>query len=80
MCTFAEPETAVSSGSVAEDNSTMAAELPDGHKSGILEHSSELVELLTNVSSVLELLSQAARDSLDERERQVELVTPVLKS
>lgn len=73
MCTFAEPKT-------ESDNSTMAVELPDGHKTGILERSSEFVELLTNVSSVLELLSQAAQSSLDERERQVELVAPVLKS
>ncbi|XP_029990082.1 zinc finger and BTB domain-containing protein 40 [Sphaeramia orbicularis] len=37
---------------------------------GLLEQSSELMELLTNTPSVLELLSQAAQSSLDEQERQ----------
>lgn len=74
--TFAEAKTAVSSESVTEVNSAVA----DGRKTGISGRSSELVELLTNVSSVLQLLSQAAQSSLDEQERQVELVAPVLKS
>lgn len=80
VCVCTEPERALSSEIVEEENSTMAAEVSDGPKTGIVERFSQLVELLTSVSSVLELLSQAAQSSLDEQERQVEQVATVLKS
>ncbi|XP_054472521.1 zinc finger and BTB domain-containing protein 40 isoform X2 [Anoplopoma fimbria] len=65
-----EAEEAEPSESVKEEDTT-AAKASNGSATGILEHSSELVELLSEVSSVLELLSQAAQRSLDEQERQV---------
>ncbi|KAM7402792.1 hypothetical protein PAMP_018003 [Pampus punctatissimus] len=67
----AGPEEAKSSESVAEEDNTTAAEVSSGTACGLLEHSSQLVELLTNMPSVLELLSQAAHSSLNEQERQV---------
>ncbi|XP_040015093.1 zinc finger and BTB domain-containing protein 40 isoform X2 [Xiphias gladius] len=65
------PEEAKISESVVEENNTMAAKVSSESAIGLLEHSSQLVELLTNMSSVLKLLSQAAQSSLDEQERQV---------
>ncbi|XP_018517266.1 zinc finger and BTB domain-containing protein 40 isoform X1 [Lates calcarifer] len=65
------PEEAKSSGGVEEENNTTAVKLSSESATDILEHSFQLVELLTNISSVLELLSQAAQSSLDEQERQV---------
>ncbi|MEQ2166209.1 hypothetical protein GOODEAATRI_025581 [Goodea atripinnis] len=41
-----------------------------GPASQLLQHSSQVVELLGNMPSVLELLSQAAQSSLDEQDRQ----------
>nr|XP_033482541.1 zinc finger and BTB domain-containing protein 40 isoform X1 [Epinephelus lanceolatus] len=68
-----EPEESQSSERVVEENNTTAAEVSNGPVSaaGLLEHSSQLVELLANMSSVLELLSQAAQKHLDEQERQI---------
>ncbi|XP_044068624.1 zinc finger and BTB domain-containing protein 40 isoform X2 [Siniperca chuatsi] len=68
---LSEPEEAKSSESIVEENNTTAAKVSNGPATGLLEHSSQLVELLINMSSVLELLSQAAHSSLDEQERQV---------
>lgn len=65
VCTEAEE-------SVENENNTRVAEASNGPATGFLEHSSQFVELLSNMSSVLELLSQAAEGSLDEQERQVE--------
>ncbi|TNN88220.1 Zinc finger and BTB domain-containing protein 40 [Liparis tanakae] len=67
-----EAEEAKSSESVENENNTRVAEASSGPATGFLEHSSQFVELLSNMSSVLELLSQAAEGSLDEQERQVE--------
>lgn len=75
-----EPEEARSSESVEEENKTTAAKESTRPAAGVLEHSSQLVELLSSMSSVLELLSQAAQSSLEEQERQVEQAVPVLKS
>ncbi|XP_068449488.1 zinc finger and BTB domain-containing protein 40 isoform X2 [Clinocottus analis] len=65
-----EAEEAKSSESVQEENNTTAAEASNEPASGFLENSSELVELLSNMTSIRELLSKAA-ESLDDRERQV---------
>lgn len=74
ICVYTGPEEAKISESVVEENNTMAAKVSSESAIGLLEHSSQLVELLTNMSSVLKLLSQAAQSSLDEQERQVEQV------
>ncbi|XP_067444601.1 zinc finger and BTB domain-containing protein 40 [Thunnus thynnus] len=74
------PEEAKSSETVVEENDSTAAEVSNGPACGLLGHSSQLIELLTNMPSVLELLSQAAHSSLDEQERQVEQVAPVLEN
>ncbi|KAK1901177.1 Zinc finger and BTB domain containing protein 40 [Dissostichus eleginoides] len=64
-----EPEEAKPS--VVEENNPTAAQQSNGPAAGVLEHSSELVELLSNMPSVLELLSQAAQGGLAEQERQL---------
>ncbi|XP_059185010.1 zinc finger and BTB domain-containing protein 40 isoform X2 [Centropristis striata] len=64
-------EEAKSSGRVVKENNTMAAKTSKGQDAGFLEHFSEFVELLTNMSSVLEELGQAAQTSLDQQEREV---------
>ncbi|KAI4827243.1 hypothetical protein KUCAC02_030653 [Chaenocephalus aceratus] len=64
-----EPEEAKPS--VVEENNPTAAQQSNGLAVGVLEHSSELVELLSNMPSVLELLSQAAQGGLAEQERQL---------
>ncbi|XP_041835830.1 zinc finger and BTB domain-containing protein 40 isoform X2 [Melanotaenia boesemani] len=52
--------------------STVEGKKPScGPAAGLLHHSSLIVELLTNTSSVLELLSQAAQSSLDEQDKEV---------
>ncbi|XP_074505126.1 zinc finger and BTB domain-containing protein 40 isoform X1 [Sebastes fasciatus] len=66
-----EPEEAQSSERAVEEDNTTATEVSNGPAASFLDHSSQLVELLTNMSSVLELLSQAAQTSLDEQEREV---------
>ncbi|XP_070707799.1 zinc finger and BTB domain-containing protein 40 [Pempheris klunzingeri] len=66
-----EAEEAKSSESVVEEDNKTTGSVSSGPATGFLEHSSQLVELLTSMSSVLELLSQAAQSSLDEQERQV---------
>lgn len=63
-----------------EENSTLKVKLSDGPETGVLELFSQLVELLTSVSSVVELLSQAAQSSLSEEERQVEQTASVFQS
>ncbi|KAK9528409.1 hypothetical protein VZT92_012571 [Zoarces viviparus] len=65
-----EAEEAKSSESEKEENNATAAEASSGPATGFLEHSSQLVELLSNMSSILELLSQAAQRCLDGQERQ----------
>lgn len=67
MFVHTEPETTKSPASVSSDSAA-----------GLLEHSAQLVEILTNVSSVLELLSRAAQTSLDEQQRQVEQIASFL--
>nr|XP_046237521.1 zinc finger and BTB domain-containing protein 40 [Scatophagus argus] len=66
-----EPEEANSSESVAEESNMTAAQVSNEPAPGIQEHFSQLVELLTSMPSVVELLSQAAQSSLDEHEKQV---------
>ncbi|XP_023280417.1 zinc finger and BTB domain-containing protein 40 [Seriola lalandi dorsalis] len=66
-----EPEEAKSSESAVEENSSTGDKVSSESASGLLEHSLQLVELLSSMSSVLELLSQAAQSSLEEQERQV---------
>ena len=70
---YTEPEEAKPS--VVEENNPTAAQQSNGPAAGVLEHSSELVELLSNMPSVLELLSQAAQGGLAEQERQVTMFT-----
>lgn len=55
------------------------AHAPSDSGTGLLEHSSQLVELLSNMASVLELLSQAAQSSLDEKQSKVEQDRPVME-
>ncbi|XP_075318002.1 uncharacterized protein zbtb40 isoform X2 [Odontesthes bonariensis] len=59
-----------SSGRSVEENSTSPARVPCASGTGLLQHSSLIVELLTNMPSVPELLSQAANSSLNEQDRQ----------
>ncbi|XP_023181343.1 zinc finger and BTB domain-containing protein 40 [Xiphophorus maculatus] len=68
-----EPEEAFSSGSAAAaaESSPSATKVPEGPAALLLQHSSQVVELLSSMPSVLELLSQAAQSSLDEQSRQV---------
>ncbi|XP_019959837.2 zinc finger and BTB domain-containing protein 40 isoform X1 [Paralichthys olivaceus] len=68
------PEAARRSETAVEENNTVEtiAKVSSESATGLsLEHFSQIVELFTNMSSVLELLSQAAQSSLDEQERQV---------
>ncbi|XP_053291469.1 zinc finger and BTB domain-containing protein 40 [Pleuronectes platessa] len=68
------PEAASPSETAVEENNNTATVTKVSSESAtgpLLEHFSQTVELFTNMSSVLELLSQAAQSSLDEQERQV---------
>ncbi|XP_036007348.1 zinc finger and BTB domain-containing protein 40 isoform X1 [Fundulus heteroclitus] len=65
------PVKAKTSGSAAEENRTSRAEGSRGPAAQLLQHSSQMVELLSNMPSFLELLSQAAHTSLNEQDRQV---------
>ncbi|KAM8914169.1 zinc finger and BTB domain-containing protein 40 isoform 2-T2 [Spinachia spinachia] len=56
---------------VEEEHNRTAAEASDGPATGFLEHSAQLVELLSSMPSILELLSQAAQTSVDQQERPV---------
>lgn len=79
LCVCAELRGAMLSESAVEDSSTTAADVSDNLcEADIVQRLSQLVEPLASVSSVVELLSQAAQTSLHERERQVEPVTPAL--
>ncbi|XP_034549234.1 zinc finger and BTB domain-containing protein 40 isoform X2 [Notolabrus celidotus] len=60
-----------SSEKVTEENKQMTVNVSKGTVSSFLDHSPQLVELLTNMSSVLELLKEAAQSSLEEQDRQV---------
>ncbi|XP_008302925.1 zinc finger and BTB domain-containing protein 40 [Stegastes partitus] len=62
-------EEAKSSENAVEENKKQPAKVSS--EPALLKRSSQLVELLATVSSVVELLSQAAQSSLDEQERQV---------
>lgn len=73
------PDEDKSSDHEVEENNTTPASMSSMPPTGLLKHSFQLVELLTNMPSVLELLSQAAQSSLDEQQRQVEQVAPVLE-
>ncbi|XP_074545352.1 zinc finger and BTB domain-containing protein 40 isoform X2 [Halichoeres trimaculatus] len=66
-----ESKEATSSENVRGENKQTAENVSKESVSGFLNHSTQLVELLANMSSVLELLSQAAQSSLEEQERQV---------
>ncbi|XP_071403644.1 zinc finger and BTB domain-containing protein 40 [Centroberyx affinis] len=66
-----EPEEAEPPPSTVEENNATVAEVSDRSPPLLLEHSSELTELLANVPSAPELLSQAAHASLGEQERRV---------
>ncbi|KAK2821035.1 hypothetical protein Q5P01_023994 [Channa striata] len=61
-------ERSESSGS---ENAKSSVGVSGNSATDLLERSSELVELLTNMSSVLELLRQAAQSSLEDQQRQV---------
>ncbi|KAG7494960.1 zinc finger and BTB domain-containing protein 40 [Solea senegalensis] len=65
-CRSSTSEEATFSQTAAEENKAVIEA-----STGVLEHSSQIVELLANVSSVVELLSQAAQSSLEKNERQV---------
>lgn len=75
ICVCTEPAEAKTRESVEEENNTTAVNVSSEPAAGFLEHFSQSVALLSSMSSVLELLSQAAESSLDEQERQVEQVT-----
>lgn len=77
---YTGPEEAKSSESVVEENNMTGAKVSNGPGCGLLEHSSQLIEFLTNTPSVLKLFIQAAHSSLDEQERQVEQATSVLEN
>ncbi|KAM8757821.1 zinc finger and BTB domain-containing protein 40 isoform 2-T4 [Acanthopagrus schlegelii] len=66
-----EPAEAKTRESVEAENNTTVANVSSEPAAGFLEHFSQSVALLSSMSSVLELLSQAAESSLDEQERQV---------
>ncbi|XP_034724150.1 zinc finger and BTB domain-containing protein 40 isoform X3 [Etheostoma cragini] len=66
-----EPTEGRSSDSVAEENNPAAATVSIGPAAAFLERFSQLVELLANMSSIVELLSQAAQGSMEEQGRQV---------
>lgn len=66
-------EEAAPSESVTEEGNTTAAKVSNGPACGLLEHSSQLIELLSDLPSVVELLSQAAQSILDEQEKQVRI-------
>lgn len=84
VCVCADLKAAISSKreSTVEESSRMAAEVTNDPETDNGEHFSHVAELLTSMSSIRELLSQAAQSSLEEQERQVELrtVPPVLRS
>lgn len=61
-----------SSDCVTDGSSTLSVKVSDGGESGVAGLLQNLVEVLTRVSSVTELLSQAAQKNLAEEERQVE--------
>ncbi|KAM9860231.1 zinc finger and BTB domain-containing protein 40 [Aulostomus maculatus] len=54
-----------------EESNTSAANKSSDSATGLPKHSSQLIEVLANMSTNLELLSQAAGSSLDEQERRV---------
>ncbi|XP_041639925.1 zinc finger and BTB domain-containing protein 40 isoform X2 [Cheilinus undulatus] len=68
---YSEPEEDNPSENVAERDNQTAPMTPQSPAAGFLGHSSELVELLTNMLSIRELLSQAAQSSLQDQEIQV---------
>lgn len=74
ICVYTEPAEAKTRESVEAESNTTAANVSSEPAAGFLEHFSQSVALLSSMSSVLELLSQAAESSLDEQERQVEQV------
>lgn len=56
---------------LAEEGTTLKVKESDGPDLGLAELLQHLVVVLTRVSSVKELLTQAAQESLAEEERQV---------
>ncbi|KAF3689401.1 Zinc finger and BTB domain-containing protein 40 [Channa argus] len=57
--------------SLGSENAKSSIRVSNESATGLLEHSSELVELLINMSCVLELLRKAAQSSLDEHQKQI---------
>lgn len=70
-----EPEAAASE----SEGNAATAELSEQPHTDLWEQFPRLVKLLTDVPSVQQLLSQAARRTLDDLDQQVEQVHPVLK-
>lgn len=70
-----EPEAAASE----SEGNAATAELSDQAHADVEERFPRLVKLLSDVPSVQQLLSQAARRTLDDLDQQVEQVHPVLK-
>lgn len=70
-----EHERETSSGSVTDGSSTFGVKVSDGPDGGAAELLRHLVLVLARVSSVMELLTQAAQKSLTEEERQVGRLT-----
>lgn len=55
----------------SSENKGAAAERPSAAVLGVLERSSELMELLTNMATITNLLSQAAQSRLNKQDQQV---------
>ena len=68
---YTAPEAARPSETAVEENNTMATIAKMSSESSTGPSLEQIVELFTNMSSVLELLSQAAQSSLNEQERRV---------
>ncbi|KAM6927803.1 zinc finger and BTB domain-containing protein 40 [Xenentodon cancila] len=70
LCDSSEPQESKSLESGVKENNASAVE-PLSGPADLLQRSSQLVELLRNIPSILELLNQAAQSSLEHGDRQV---------
>lgn len=75
MCVCTGPEDTDSS-----ENKGAAAERPSAAVLGVLERSSELMELLTNMATITNLLSQAAQSRLNKQDQQVQRASVSVQS
>lgn len=75
VCVCPEPEAAVSE----SEGNAATTERPDQPHTDLGERFPRLMKLLSDVPSVQQLLSQAARRTLDGPDQQVEQVHPVLQ-